>query len=612
MGCIMTIIDKQKISITSFSELKTTLEDNNDYNYIYLENDITIDEDIYINAFRDKITIDGTYLSGPVTIINSDYIINAGANNKLIAFKNLNITSKNANGIIYAPFADYYKDVLILFENINLSGFSLANVSYSSVKISNSIINVAIEGDTEPSNVCTANNIYIEGATTIDSNATHKQIFTFDGTLENPKLYILPNSDVVITSTKRELMSGTLNLDFKIMHDAKFVLTTFNGFSLQPTHGCASVLIDECATFEFLETGHQRIPMWVIYGTFTVNENANVSVITSYESTPSDNYNILFRGLNSALILNNPKSFVIYTKNANILYCLADTKFKFTFKRLNMWNESVALTEAGTINTLPDYYWCKDEEISTIEGTFFGSDTTITNHDLGTLDLSNFTFKGKKMFSIGRNVINVHPINNTSNKITGHTIKFSDALIEYNNQENIVTADENGLFEYTSADVVPDDSIIKITTCVPGSFIYETRNIVSPFDGELSIIDATNSIVFASNSISQNPYIFPRINEMKITIIDSRLNETNWSLYAKLDKVLTSKNNFTLEGAIVFKDFQNNYIILDTSPTKILEGTDKENFYTFSKDKGIILYLDNKYLEINEEYNAKISWSVEE
>ena len=97
---------------------------------------------------------------------------------------------------------------------------------------------------------------------------------------------------------------------------------------------------------------------------------------------------------------------------------------------------------------------------------------------------------------------------------------------------------------------------------------------------------------------------------MKITIIDSRLNGTKWNLYAALDKVLTSKNNFTLEGVIVFKDFQNNYIVLDTNPTKILEGTDKENFYTFSKDKGIILYLDNKYLEINEEYNT--SWSVEE
>ena len=51
----MIKIDNKKIIVSSFDELKEVLEEYNTYNYIFLMNDISITEDIFIEAFKDAI-----------------------------------------------------------------------------------------------------------------------------------------------------------------------------------------------------------------------------------------------------------------------------------------------------------------------------------------------------------------------------------------------------------------------------------------------------------------------------------------------------------------------------------------------------------------------------
>lgn len=609
----MTIINDFKVTISSFTELKETLENYNNYNYIYLENDVTINEDIFINDFREKVTIDGTYLGNKYALYNSDYLITSGAKLKKFIFKNINISSTNQKGIIYVPFEKYYEDEEIIFSNIVFTGISLASLGYSNLKILNSIISVDDTDNIQSNYVAEANHIFIGGNTTIDSSSLHKQIFNFNTALQNPLLYILPNAEVVINSENRELINNTLKLDFKVLHDSKFMLKSANGFAIVPTHGCQNVLIDTNATFNFIENKHQRIPMWVIYGTLTLNEGSNLSVINSYDQTPSDNYNILFRGLESKLILNNPESFIIYTKNANIIYALATMNFELNFTRLNLWNNSVELTSSGTINTLPDLSYFKNEDLAQIHGTIFGSETTVTSHNLDNVDMSNFTFQNKKMFSVGRSIINIHPINKEKNIIEGHTQTYSDVLIKYSDKKEIVSCDENGYFKLNLDTALNDNNSIEITSCVPGSFIYETRNIITPFNGELTLIDAPKTINFENKPASLDPYIFYKKDNTVLKIIDSRTMSTPLKIYASLTKTFASENGYTLDGAIVFKNFSDQIIVLDTYPTLVLTLDDINlvQTITLSKEKGILLYIDNKYLEINEDYQTKITWKVE-
>ena len=364
----MIKIDDKKIIVTSFDELKEILEEYNTYNYIFLMNDISITEDIFIEDFKSNITIDGTYqnIESILTIGNNQ--ITVGAKAKKLTLKNMTIKCSNQNGFLYAPAEEYYEDVLVTLDNIIFNGTSIATLEYSDIKIMDSIITIEETNSVVATVVAKANHVYIGGNVTIDS--TGNQIFLYNAALDDPCFHILPNSEVIITSEQRELMNGTNKLDFKVMHDAKFILTTGNGFALTPTNGCKDVLIDDGATFEFIENKHQRIPMWSIFGTLTLNEGSNLLVMNTYENTPSDNYNILFRSYECKIILNNPESFLIYTKNSNVIYALTEIPFELNFTRLNLWNDSVDASSAGSIDNPPDYSFYKSGGILQIKRCF--------------------------------------------------------------------------------------------------------------------------------------------------------------------------------------------------------------------------------------------------
>lgn len=93
--------------------------------------------------------------------------------------------------------------------------------------------------------------------------------------------------------------------------------------------------------------------------------------------------------------------------------------------------------------------------------------------------------------------MNIHPINTAKNTISGHTNSFADVLIKYNGNLEIVNAEDNGLFEYNLTTSIPDNTKIKLTSNVSGSFICVTRTVTTPFTDELTLIDANAFIDFS-------------------------------------------------------------------------------------------------------------------
>ena len=57
----MQIIDDNTVVVYSSSELKQVLSEANNYNYVYLGNDISLESGFTINANKINVTIDGTY-----------------------------------------------------------------------------------------------------------------------------------------------------------------------------------------------------------------------------------------------------------------------------------------------------------------------------------------------------------------------------------------------------------------------------------------------------------------------------------------------------------------------------------------------------------------------
>mgnify|MGYP000143282697 FL=1 len=603
-------------------ELKQVISEDNNYDYIYLGNDIIATEGFIINSNKSKLTIDGTYNGKKYTYTNNlsleENAIKASTTNKKIVLKNMNIVCSNGYGVIYVVSHPNYSNVLVEYNNVNFSGVELSHNYYGTTKIVDSIIEIKDVNSVPAQRACNSNRILIDGNTTISNTSTTNTIFFFNDVI--PSLVkIMPNSRVNI-STPKEFMNGTNRLDLTIGHGAEFLLTTGNGFSITTTHGARNVLVEEMADFTFIENSHQRVPMWSVFGDFIVKEGASVSILNTYMTTPTDNYNIYFKGTNQKFILDNPRNVNIYTKNANIVYTNNPVNFIFKFTRINMWIYALDYTSACTLDDTPAFYWYKENSLAQISGVFNKDTTTVESHNftdeqLNLLsDINNFSFQNKKILTMGLLKINVHPITSTSDSISGHTIPLANVKIEYEDKSIKALADENGLFEAKVDTVIPNNTVVKITSCLNGCFTE--RKVTTPFNGELTLFKVTQNIAFSMIPTSVNPIILPKQKENIVTVIDSRLNSTNWKLYINYINPMMEVSGKVLIDSLIFKKFNNEEIDLKTNKKLIFESSDSGgnvnvSSVTFSIDKGLFLKPSKDLLE-GEDYSTKIIWSVEE
>ena len=619
---IIQIIDNNTVVITTGDELKQALSEDNNYDYIYLGNDITATSGFVINSKKNKITIDGTYNNIKYTYTNNlsseATVIKASTSNNKIILKNMNIMSSHGYGVIYVPSHPNYSNTVIEYNNINFSGIELSQNYYGTTKIIDSIIEVKDTNSVPAQRVCDSNRIIIDGNTTITSTSSTNTVFFFNDVIPS-SVKIMPNSRVNIT-TDKEFMNGTNRVDLIVGHGAEFLLTTGNGFAKTTTHGARNVLIEEMAIFTFIEKSHQRIPMWNVFGDFIVKEGASLSVLNTYMTTPSDNYNIYFKGTNQKFILDNPKYVNIYTKNANVVYTNNPVDFTFKFTRLNMWIYALDYTSACTLDDTPAFCWYKENNFAEITGVLDKENTTISSHnftdfELSSLsDINSFSFQNKKILTIGLLKINVHPITESIDAISGHTIAYANVKVEYDNKSLTTTADENGLFEVNINTVIPEGTKIKVISCLNGCF--SERKVTTPFMGELTLLKATENIPFNTIPSSKKPIILSKKNATIVTVVDSRVSSTNWKLYINYINPMIEKSTKVLIDSLFFKKFNNEEVALKTDKKLIYESTDNSgninvSNITFSIDKGLFLKPSIDLLE-DEDYSTLIIWSIEE
>lgn len=618
----MQIINDNTVVINNSEELKQVLSEENNYNYVYLGNDITATNGFVINSNKNNVIIDGTYNNVKYTYTNNlsleEDVIKVSKTNKKVILKNMNIISSHGYGVIYVPSHPNYSDVIVEYNNINFSGIELSCNYYGTTKIINSLIDAKDTNGVSVQKVCDSNRIIIGGNTTITSNSNTNTVFFFNDVIPS-YIKIAPNSTVNIT-TNKELMNGTNRLDLIVGHGSEFLLTTGNGFAITTTHGARNVLIEEMANFTFIEKSHQRIPMWNVFGDFMVKEGASISVINTYMNTPSDNYNIYFKGTNQKFILDNPKYVNIYTKNANVVYTNNPVDFSFSFSRINMWIYALDYISACTLDDTPAFYWYKENTPAKIAGVLNKDSTVVTSHNFTNSeldflsDINNFSFQDKKILTIGMPKINVHPITDSVNVISGHTMPYANVKVEYDNKSLTAVSDENGLFEVSVDSVILDSKIVKITSCLNSCFTE--RKVQTPFMGELTLLKVTENIPFSMIPSSTDPIILPKKNKTVITVVDSRVNSTNWNLYLNYINPMVESTGKVLIDSLFFKKFNNEEIILKTNKKLIYESNDNGgvvnvNNITFSVDKGLLLKPSKDLLD-GEDYSTIIVWSIEE
>ena len=102
---IIQIIDSNTVVVTTSDELKQVISEDNNYDYIYLGNDITATSGFVINGNKSKVIIDGTYNNTKYTYTNNlsleADVIKVSTTNKRIILKNMVIRSSMK--IVFRP-----------------------------------------------------------------------------------------------------------------------------------------------------------------------------------------------------------------------------------------------------------------------------------------------------------------------------------------------------------------------------------------------------------------------------------------------------------------------------------------------------------------------------
>lgn len=617
----MKVINESTVVVFSNSELKDVLENNNGYNYIYLGADIIIETGIKISSFKVNSTIDGTYenvrhtFTDKKSLSSSDTISVSSATILKVTVCNMNIVGYNYYGTIYVPENTAYKNIVIEYNNITYNG---PQISFNPVGLTRFVdcdINIVDSTTTVGNEVAECNKIEIGGNTSIIHRSKSNSAFWFRNS--EPSFAILTNSNVTFLSEYRELFYGPTDLTFSIFSNSVFSLTSHSGMAYG-NHGTGITNIYPNSEFILKQTEcNGNYSTWYSYGTITVGDNSSLLIINDYSGITSSNYNILFSS-KGGLVLNNPKEIVLYNNSANIISSSSSIPFDFKFSRINLFNKTIDASSDISLENMPNYSWYKDSKSSSISGKFTSTTTTIENHNYTEEELkelsslSDFVFANKKIFSLGDLAFRVNSLTDSDIVMSGKTGSLNSILISYDNTNAVVKADDNGTFSYSYDTPLEIGTKITFNVKKNNGFIYHTKVIEIVYSGELILDSATKIINFDLEPISTNPIICPKSINLVVNVIDTRVNSTEWKLYASVNYELLTTSNETFSGAIVYKSSDGNIVTLSDKPTLVYTGTGETNTsVNFNTDEGILLMINEKIV-VGKEYTSNIIWSIQE
>ena len=617
----MKVIDLNSVVVFSSAELKMVLEENNNYNYVYLGSDITLESGIKISSTKSNITINGTYdnirhtFTDKKSLGSGDTISASYSTILKVTVCNMDVIGYNYYGVIYVPETSSNKNIVVEYNNIKYTGPQMSFHPVGLTRFIDCDITIS-DGDLTVGNeVAECNQIELGGTTNITHNSKSNSAFWFRNS--NPSLIVLSNAIVNFKSEYRELFYGVNNLAFSILSNGYFSVTSHSGMAYS-NFGTGNTNISSMGTFILKQTSSNgNYSTWYSYGSITLNENSSLFIINNYTNISSSNYNITFSS-NSSFILNNPREVVLYNEKANIISASSSIPYAFNFSRINLFDSAIDIDKNISYETLPTYSWYKDN-LSSISGKFTSTTNNIeshnfTNDELQILpQLSNFNFVNKKILSIGDFTLRINAVTDSDLSISGKTGTGNSVLISYNDSSAVVVSDENGNFKYDYDSALPIGTIITFNVKKYNDLIYHTKIIQIVYAGELVLSSASSILNFNLIPINNNPILCPRSSELVVKVIDSRVNGSDWKLYASISEKLKTISGEIFDGEIVYRDSSGNIYNLSSTPTLVYTGVSSvlDTTVSWNEDEGILLMINDKIIS-GLEYETKIVWSIEE
>lgn len=329
-----------------------------------------------------------------------------------------------------------------------------------------------------------------------------------------------------------------------------------------------------------------------------------------------------FIGTGASLNLNNPRSVVLYNISANAIYSRNIMNYSLNIPQYNRWLTVTPYASAGNIYDIPNYSWYKLENTNnlTVSGTITTTTTTISSINLTPSEqailpaLSNFLLNNTRVLSIGRPSLTINPITDLSSDISGTTTPNADVKISYSGNNYYVKADSNGNFIYSYSPPLPIGTKISFVSNLANSFLYRFRTVEIIYPGDLTIISATNQVIFSTIPFQYSPTLCNPTIPIEVVVEDSRITPAVWNLYASISHELTNEKGNVLTDGLVYLDNFKNMTVLSSTPTLVYTSdgvTTGEIQVSWPIDEGFLLQLNIVPIVVKTTYKTDINWYIE-
>lgn len=627
--------NETSVVVNNYNELAAAITSSDDYLTIYLNADIEITSRITFPPAKTNLTINGTYTNeqgvttrhtltdmNSASITNSIYIASA-ASEINVTLCNVDIIGKNYYGIVAVEAVNSTKAVTLTYQNINYTGPQISYNRQGMVRYIDSNITIKTSsGYASPSNeLAEVNRVEIGGKTTIRHTSTGNAMFWI--TYANPSFKILENADVSITSESRETFYCDYSPDITIEKGANVTINTPRGmfYDTGSSQLAKSFLIDENANLKVTQTAvKSSVGTIRCGGDFTVSDGASLYIANTLSSSAP----LIQMTTTATVKFENPKSVVLYNKNGNLIKWTSGTgKININSEVVNYWLSAKDFPDAGTLSDTPLYIWTKSDESNVeIDASTSTSSTTSVSTNMTSSDSQNppslqtFNLQNVRVLSMGQLSLKTNPISDVSTNITGNTNPSSNLKAEFllNSVMRSVegTSDTSGSFSLTLPEFFPLDTSVVVTA--NNNFKNRSETLTVVYTGTLEFKTIPNVLAFKNTVIpTVKTTVARQDSDWSIVISDSRLESSDWSLYASIKNPFTSKNNHTLKDALVFIDENSKSFVINSEPTKVYSEksvpSPTDTTIKWSENQGMLLNITPQDI-LDESYATTITWTL--
>lgn len=547
----MININSTTVAIETEEELRSTLEGDNQIELIYFAKDITLTKGISVLASKKSITIDGLYPTDGTGKIHTYTDMDSAG-------------SGDAIGVMSAS------SINITIQNMNVIGRNYYGIVY------------VTEGTGYQNVVITYKNITYRGP----------QI-----TYHPSGLSIYQDLDITIersTSCPANEVAETYQLKIGGKTTINHTATSNSTFWFRGSASSPYLEIVEGADVTITTT--RDIVYTANYIKLVVNKNSSFKINTQYGFFRDNGHQA------SSILVDANSTFSIIQTQANGSYALISCRGDFTVNE-----NAIVLFQMNFSSTAPLIRF----NTSSAKLTVVKPKSMILYNQSGLC----FYFDSTTTIDITTGKIDywqTSPTLSESGEITGKPLYAWNKLIEDN---LIISATATSSKTTITSNNLTSEEISQMANLELLQF--QTAKTLRLMEvGNLILKSAPSKIEFQRPVLQTNPVILGRkTEELAVIVIDSRVLNKEWYLYAYIDNPLTSGDGkYTLNDSLIFMENDETIKTLSQEPTLVYtgsgnEGTTKTTTITWEKNKGILFKVIEP-LYNGETYTTQIHWKL--